>query len=129
MSERRASVFTDLSQVNKNLKDVQGYSFRLCLELDEVLAVAASITDEQAREESIEEELAGVLWRMLYERSEKVDEQVVLLLARYLRREQLSLQALPAEAVLEGRIQWGSPPLWSALSLGDEGGDLYCKSS
>eukprot|EP01041_Mallomonas_annulata_P004358 gene4358-8671_t len=127
--------------VNKNLKDVQGYSFRFCVELDHALSLAdpkhnpvtvpvpmavgsgtatGTAEDETSStvtlqgEEAVLDAMGGTLWRLLYLRrtDPSLTEDHVLQLARYLRREQLSLMQLSRDAVLDGRIRWGTPPSW-----------------
>jgi hypothetical protein len=89
--------------VNKHLKNVQHMSFGLCVSLDQAVK-------DQTNEHDVIEEIAGCMWRYPYQRREDVDEDRVVALAKYVRTEQLSLQQLPAPALLEGRFAWGSLP-------------------
>lgn len=114
--------------VNKNLKDVQGYSFRCCVEMDHALALPKTVTSGTAEgsspaapstevtfqhhEDRVLDELAGALWRGVYAKNESVPEETVLTLAEYVLREQSSLFELSTDAVMEGRVQWGRPPAW-----------------
>jgi cytochrome b pre-mRNA-processing protein 3 len=63
--------------VNKRLKDVQGYSFRSCMELDAAMTMESE--DEQL------EEVAGSLWRGVYQRNNDIDPDHVMELAEYVR--------------------------------------------
>jgi hypothetical protein len=120
--------------LNKYLKEVQSYSFRTCVELDQALDQLKLSLDElnakklkdlqeiepetplsalQAQsfkntEEAVLDSLAGALWRGLYLRREEIDEAVVLSVARYVRSEQDRLLSLPAEAFFEGRFTFQS---------------------
>lgn len=137
----RAQGIGELS-VNRYLKDVQGYSFRCCVELDHVLSLPPTAPlvnpsgseDEKdvvyhSYEERILDELAGALWRGVYLRREDVPEDHVLALAEYVRREQLSLLDLSQQAIFEGRILWGKPPAWKKRSsiqhIEDADGQLH----
>lgn len=103
--------------VNKHLKDVQSISFRACIELDHVLTLTASTPEE------VLDELSGVLWRNLYDRNEAVDEERVVVLAKYVASEQSSLLALPLQAILDGRIAWSRPAFAGAKAEQAEGQD------
>jgi cytochrome b pre-mRNA-processing protein 3 len=92
--------------VNKRLKDVQGYSFRTCMELDAAMTMPSE--DEKL------EEVAGSLWRGVYQRNNEIEPDHVLELAEYVKAEAASIMELPSEAVLEGRIEFGDiSNLWS----------------
>ena len=86
--------------VNKRLSEVQAYSFKLCLELDDALT--------RNTEEERVDEIAGTLWRMLYQNRDNIEPDHVLQLAQYIRAEQMSLFDISRTALLEGRIAWGS---------------------
>lgn len=90
-------------QINKHLKEVQSHSYRCCMELDEAVA-------HEPLEGEVLWRLAGVVWRHLYSRSEVVPDEHVLAVARYLRAEYTSVDALPAQAVLEGRLAFSPMP-------------------
>lgn len=66
-------------------------------------------------ESEVLDDIAGVLWRNLYERNENMDEQHVIDLAKYVRNEQLSLLEFPIQAIYDGRIQWSKVP-WKSSS-------------
>jgi hypothetical protein len=99
--------------VNKHLVEVQKYSIGACVCLDEALRGSS--------EDEVIDNIGSVLWKYVYLRREDLDEERVLALAKYLRREQLSLLELPADAVLEGRFEFGSPPDWPPLTLASSG--------
>lgn len=113
--------------VNKYLKEVQSYSFRCCVELDRALdqymqgkeepgsAAEAVEAEVGSAEEKLEDDIGGVLWRLLYLRREEIDVDHVLELAKYVVREQVSLSDVSKDAVFEGRIQWGALPSWRRL--------------
>jgi hypothetical protein len=123
-----------VSQLNKYLKEVQAYSFRTCVELDQSLdQLKLSLEELNAKklkdlrelepqtpedalqtqmfknsEEAVVDSFAGALWRGLYLRREDVDEELVLSLARYVRSEQDRLMGLPADVFFEGRFTFQS---------------------
>jgi cytochrome b pre-mRNA-processing protein 3 len=114
--------------VNKYLKEVQGYSFRCCVELDHALSLhrtstaALSSTSDGDRDEKLEDaedklvdDIAGVLWRLAYLRRDDIEIDHVLEFARYIRAEQQSLMTISKAAIFEARIQWGPLP-WKADS-------------
>lgn len=107
--------------VNKNLKDIQGYSFKVSIELDQALTYEdeEKVMDEMGKSPwilygaeniTVPFSLGGALWRSLYNRDDSVEEEKILALAKYFRSEQLSLLQIPKLALLEGRIRWGQLP-------------------
>ncbi len=95
--------------VTKRLGEVQGYSFRSCLELDQAMTMASD--DEKV------EEIAGALWRGVYQRNNDIEPDHVLEMANYIRLEAASVQELPSDAILEGRVAFGSiDHLWAGAS-------------
>ena len=60
--------------VNKNLKDVQSFSFRYCIELDQSLKMPS--------EDEIMEDIGGAIWRSVYDRAEDIPEEHVMDFAR-----------------------------------------------
>jgi len=108
--------------INKHLKEVQGYSFRQCLELDE--AVAKEHPDE------VLEDIGGVVWRFNYLRSDNIEPDHVMKVADYVFREYTTLKEISGEAILEGRVAFGPLPEWTgdensrSPEIGDtDGGD------
>ena len=91
--------------VNKNLKDVQGFSFKCMLELDHALT--------RPSEDEIVDTIGGTLWRFVYMRRNEIDVDHVLELANYIRREQKSTLTIPTEAIFDGRLDWGPLPNWT----------------
>jgi cytochrome b pre-mRNA-processing protein 3 len=92
--------------VNKRLKDVQGYSFRSCMELDAAMTMPSE--DEKL------EEIAGTLWRSCWLRNNDIEPDHVIEMAQYVKDESDSIMNLSSEAVLEGRIEFGDTSLlWS----------------
>lgn len=89
---------------------MQSFSFKFALELDQALTMST--------ETEILDELAGVLWRFVYNRDESIPEDHVLDLARYIRSEQLSLIDLPQYAIFQGRIEWSKLPWDSSKPRG-----------
>ena len=64
-----------LYQLNKRLSEVQGFSFKQCLEFDNALT--------KSDEEEIIDDIAGALWRATYNRKElPADQEHVLEFAR-----------------------------------------------
>mmetsp|Transcript_61680 Transcript_61680/g.121378 ORF Transcript_61680/g.121378 Transcript_61680/m.121378 type:complete len:304 (-) Transcript_61680:170-1081(-) len=138
--------------VNKYLKDVQGYSFRLCVELDHALSISKpgmdiktisailqremhALETEQTSEDGVltkdqlekvvVDEIAGVLRKMVYLQKDDtvLSQEDVLVLARYVRSEQQSLMELPEEAIFESRFEWGPVPTWGKSVPTKENGD------
>lgn len=93
--------------VNKRLSEVQGYSFKFCIELDDAIT--------RNTEEEVIDEIAGTLWRMLYLKREDIDPADVIDLATYIRKEQISLFNISNEAILDGRINFEDPPFWNIV--------------
>jgi len=93
--------------VNTRLSEVQGYSFKTCIELDD--AISRPTEDERI------DEIAGTLWRMLYLKREDINSDHVIELARYIRGEQVSLFNISKKALLEGRIAWEQNKLWGKI--------------
>ena len=124
--------------VNKYLQEVQGYSFRCCVELDHALSLhrastaALSSSSDGDRDEKLEDaedklvdDIAGVLWRLAYLRRDDIEIGHVLEFARYIRVEQQSLMTISKAAIFEARIRWGPLP-WKADSIK---GGMYCVDS
>jgi hypothetical protein len=63
-------------QVNKYLKEVQGYSFKCCIELDHALTKAIE------SEDVVLDEMGGTLWRLAYMRRDEIEVDHVLELAK-----------------------------------------------
>lgn len=100
----RAEGIGELS-VNKHLSEVQGMSFKCCVELDNALT--------KQSEDEIVDKIGGTLWRFAYNRRPEVDVDHVLELANYVRNEQKSLIDISTEGILKGRFEWGELPKWS----------------
>lgn len=92
--------------INKYLTQVQGYSFKACVELDEALT-------KPTRDEKVEE-IAGVMWRAVYNKRDEVEEDRVLTLADYVHNEHTSLLQVPDDAMLEGRVAFSPAPTFQA---------------
>jgi len=92
--------------INKYLTQVQGYSFKACVELDEALT-------KPTRDEKVEE-IAGVMWRAVYNKRDEVEEDRVLTLANYVHSEHTSLLQVPDDAVLEGRVAFSPIPAFQS---------------
>ena len=93
--------------MNTRLSEVQGYSFKTCIELDD--AISRPTEDERI------DEIAGTLWRMLYLKREDINSDHVIELAQYIRGEQVSLFNISKNALLEGRIAWEQNKLWGKI--------------
>ncbi len=86
--------------VNKRLSEVQSYSFRACMELDQ--AMTNSTEDEKL------EEIAGSLWRGVYQRNNDIEPDHVLEMAAHIKSEAYSMLEIDSTAFLEGRIAFNS---------------------
>jgi cytochrome b pre-mRNA-processing protein 3 len=132
--------------VNKYLKEVQSYSFRCCVELDNILDRLKQLSTVQSPSastdvstatttaacdsvESLREEMGGVLWRQVFSANEDVDEDRVMVLVDYVRREQATLMLIDKQAFLEGRIQWGAVPTWKSSTTSPANGKASEQSS
>ncbi len=104
-STRIKSHGINVISINKYLKEVQGYSFSCCLELDNALAKAAasqkllnqqsdkSISADKtappsslsvpASEEEILDDIGGILWRFVFMRKDNIEPEHVMLMAKY----------------------------------------------
>ena len=85
--------------VNKRLSEVQGYSFRTCMELDHCMTLPSE--DEKL------EEIAGVMWRSAYLRNNDIMPDHVIEMASHVQKEHYSLLDIPSKAVMEGRVEFG----------------------
>lgn len=101
----RALGVNELS-VNKRLSEVQGYSLKCCIELDHAILGKS--------EDQIIDDIGGTIWRFLYMKRNEIHVDHVLELARYIRREELSLIDLNKDVIFDGRIKWGELPAWIA---------------
>lgn len=113
--------------VNKHLRDVQGYSFRFCVELDHALSLpvapvdlsalanseelpeGVSLDDEEPEVDTVTDSIGGTLWRMLYLRRKEVKQDDVLHVVKYLQSELDSVLTLPKDELLKGDIHWQEP--------------------
>mgnify|MGYP000548392384 CR=1 FL=1 len=107
-SNRIRNVGVNELSINKHLKDVQGYSFRYCIELDEAL------TKETPDE--VKEEIGGALWRFNFLRDDDVEADHVMKMADYVYREHESLKDVSLAAMCEGRVAFGRPPRWDTTT-------------
>jgi len=98
--------------VNARLQDVQGYSFRTCMELDH----AMTFKNEDERTE----EIAGSLWRTVFNRNNDIEPDHVLELAEYVKAEHNGLLEVSSDAIVEGRIEFGGiGHLWNSKTIVD----------
>lgn len=89
--------------LNKRLSEVQGFSFKQCIEFDNALT--------KKNEDEIVEDIAGALWRATYNRKElPVEPDHVLEFARYVREVQLNILNQPIETIKAGVVHWGDIP-------------------
>jgi len=93
--------------VNKYLSEVQGYSFKTCVELDACLA------KKHESEFDLLDSMGGVLWRSAYARRNEIEVDHVLELAKYVKENQQMVQSLSREEVQEGVVTFGPIP-WTA---------------
>eukprot|EP00596_Hydrurales_sp_CCMP1899_P006084 CAMPEP_0119034646 /NCGR_PEP_ID=MMETSP1177-20130426/1648_1 /TAXON_ID=2985 /ORGANISM="Ochromonas sp, Strain CCMP1899" /LENGTH=211 /DNA_ID=CAMNT_0006992231 /DNA_START=164 /DNA_END=796 /DNA_ORIENTATION=+ len=107
-SRLRAEGINELS-INKYLSEVQSYSFKYCIELDEAIS--------KNSEEEVLDEIGGSLWRHAYVRSDDIEIAHVMKFADYVWQEQQSLfHGVSTEALMDGRIKWGPTPIWDEPS-------------
>ena len=118
-SNRIRGVGVNELSVNKHLKEVQGSSFRYCLELDEALT--------KEHNDEILEEVGGALWRYNFVRNDDVEVDHVMAMAEYVFREYESLQSVGDTAICEGRIQFGELPEWPGASVRVDGSGMYAE--
>ena len=115
-SNRIRGVGINELSVNKYLKEVQGYSFKYVIELDQAVSLLKKTTgkptvgDSQlpssASEEDklllVKDEIAGALWRSAFMRRDEIEVEHVLEMADYVYNEHRSLLGVSQDAVLEG---------------------------
>lgn len=118
----RATGISEL-MVNKSLGDVQKYSVPLLLQLDQAMAKphagrigASPDEDEQA------DHLGAAVWRNVWLGSRAMTVEHCMEMAAYLQRAQGLLAATEAQAVTEGRIDWGAVPSWKGVKSVVDGG-------
>jgi len=107
--------------VNKYLTQVQGYSFRTCVELDEAMSKP---TDAERLEET-----AGSLWRTVYNKRDEVDEARVLELAQYVKGEHALLHDLPDASILDAQIKFSPVPTFPLVRNSSGGASRPLASS
>jgi hypothetical protein len=61
--------------VNKYLKEVQAFSFKMCIELDQSVKMPS--------EDEILMDIGGAIWRSVFDRSEAVEDDHVMEFAKY----------------------------------------------
>ncbi len=88
--------------INARLKGVQQYSF-------EALAMYDAAMTFDTEEEQIEG-LGAAIWRNVYQETEECNEHVVLTIARHLLAELKSIEEVPADAIMTGRLIFADPP-------------------
>ena len=101
------------SPVNKNLKDVQKYTFASLVSYDH----SQTFVSDSSK---ILDELGGALWREVYRHNEKLSVDHVMRLAKYVVREMDMIQGLEADVFIMGRIPWGDAPEWDDV-IGENG--------
>lgn len=72
-SRMRQQKVNELS-LNKHLKGVQAFSFKLCIELDQSI--------KMEKEEDVIADIGGAVWRSVYDRKESLSDAHVLEFAR-----------------------------------------------
>ena len=90
--------------VNKNLGDVQKYSFPMLLSFDQ--AVAEADPEERL------DHLGAAAWRNIWLADRKLTVEHCMEMAAYIERAQAMLEKTDVEAVKEGRIAWENVPSW-----------------
>ena len=76
-SKRIRGVGVTEMSVNKRLLEVQKYSWKYCVELDETMNNKKALTDEE-----VLDNIGGSLWRSVYDRKDDIEPKHVLELAR-----------------------------------------------
>lgn len=89
-SRLRALGINELS-INKYLGEVQSYSFKYCVELDEALA--------KQTEEEVMHEMGGAIWRNAYVGNDDLDENHVMAFARWINERRLHCQYASATSI------------------------------
>jgi len=93
--------------VNKNLSEVQKYSFPLLVAYDQAMALPTKTERE--------DHLGAASWRNLWMADENLTVEHCMEMAAYLNREHEALQNLDGDAFYEGRIPWGPVPSWAGI--------------
>ena len=115
-SNRIRGVGINELSVNKYLKEVQGYSFKYVIELDQAVSLLKKTSTEKTvgdiviptSEEDklllVKDEIAGALWRSAFMRRDEIEVEHVLEMADYVYNEHRSMMGISQEAVLEGNM-------------------------
>ena len=90
--------------LNKNLKEVQKYTFPMLYSFDQALAA----TEEEKRLDH----LGAALWRNVWGADRKMTVEHCMEMAKYIQTSRAVLEATDIAAVTEGRIPWGEIPSW-----------------
>jgi len=121
--------------INKYLSEVQGYSFKTCVELDaclskfgggaaagngNIISTAPPAPAPGPYEDELLDSMGGVLWRSAYARRNEIEVDHVLELAKYVRENQQMVQNLSKEVVHEGVITWGEIPWQNKDKMGNK---------
>lgn len=93
--------------VNKNLADVQKYSFPMMVGYDQALA--------RPNKEERSDHLGAAAWRNLWLADGSFTVEHCMEMAHYLERELETLKGLDTQSFYEGRIPWGPVPSWRGI--------------
>ena len=109
-SNRIRSLGVGEISVTKHLQEVQGYTFKFCVELDEAIS--------QSTDEEIIHDIGGALWRSLWLHNEDMDHDLVVKMAEYVYQEHRDINQISPLAMLEGRVEFGPMPVFDGVSKG-----------
>jgi len=104
----RSMGISELS-VNKNLADVQKYSFPMLVGYDQ--ALGKPVKDNRL------DHLGAAAWRNLWLADGTFTVEHCMEMAHYLQREMETLKGLDTESFYEGRIPWGPLPNWHGVKM------------
>lgn len=113
--------------LNKYLKEAQGYSFKLCMELDQAVKINDDLIANKTTNNSIEDTpyevmdtIGGTLWRTVYAKRNEIDEEHTMELAKYVWREHQTIQKVNLNEIMLGNIKFGKLPNWKARTTDKE---------
>jgi len=126
--------------INKYLKEAQGYSFKLCMELDQAIKTNDDLINNNENNNnnqnnnnqnnnnnnnnnSIEnvpfevmDTIGGTIWRSVYAKRNEIDEEHTMELAKYVWREHQSIQKINLNDIMLGNVKFGKLPNWKLRS-------------
>ena len=112
--------------INKYLKEAQGYSFKLCMELDQAMKIndnSKNVNNDNNKNNNnvdvpfeVMDTMGGTIWRSVYAKRNEIDEDHTMELAKYVWREHQSIQKITLKDIMLGNVKFGKLPNWKVRS-------------